>query len=74
MKSGKVALGVLAGLAIGSILGILFAPDSGKRTRNKIMRSGEDLADSVKDKFDQLITKGKNKYEEFKKEAVNVNA
>ena len=74
MKSGKVALGVLAGLAIGSILGILFAPDKGKRTRGKIMDSGEDLVDSMKDKFDKLLSKGKHKYEEIKRDAANVNA
>ena len=74
MKSGKVALGVLAGLAIGSILGILFAPDKGKRTRGKIMDSGEDLVDSMKDKFDKLLSKGKNKYEEIKREAANATA
>jgi gas vesicle protein len=74
MKSGKVALGVLAGLAIGSILGILFAPDKGKRTRGKIMDSGEDLMDSMKDKFDKLISKGKHKYEEIKREAANTTS
>ena len=74
MKSGKVALGVLAGLAIGSILGILFAPDKGKRTRGKIMDSGEDLMDSMKDKFDKLLSKGKHKYEELKKEAANATS
>ena len=74
MKSGKVALGVLAGLAIGSILGILFAPDKGKRTRGKIMDSGEDLVDSMKDKFDKLLSKGKPKYEEIKREAANATA
>ena len=62
---------MLAGLAIGSILGILFAPDKGKRTREKIMESGDDLVDSVKQKYDQLLSKGKNKYDEIRKEVKN---
>lgn len=33
MENGKVLLGVLAGVAVGATLGILFAPDSGTNTR-----------------------------------------
>ena len=36
MKAGKVFLGVLAGVAAGAVLGILFAPDKGSKTRKKI--------------------------------------
>ena len=42
MENGKVLLGVLAGVAVGATLGILFAPDSGTNTRKKIMKKGED--------------------------------
>ena len=36
MKSGKVLLGVLAGAAAGALLGILFAPEKGTKTRKMI--------------------------------------
>lgn len=36
MSTGKLVSGLLAGLAVGSILGILFAPEKGSETRNKI--------------------------------------
>ena len=36
MSTGKVMLGILAGLAAGEALGILFAPDKGSETRKKI--------------------------------------
>jgi gas vesicle protein len=33
MKTDKVILGVLGGIAAGAILGILFAPEKGKRKK-----------------------------------------
>ena len=41
MSSGKILLGVLAGVAAGAILGVLFAPDKGYETRKKIAKSGK---------------------------------
>lgn len=53
-----IALG--AGLAIGGILGVLFAPDKGANTRHKIAENGKKLADQLKHKFKA----GKEKMEE----------
>lgn len=47
MKSGKIILGVLAGLAAGAALGILFAPDKGDKTRKKIAGSAKDLKNKM---------------------------
>lgn len=43
------AIALLAGLAVGAVLGILFAPDSGKKTRERISDKALDLADNAKD-------------------------
>lgn len=54
MSTGKVVLGTLAGLAIGGILGILFAPEKGSVTRQQIMDKGNDYADELKSKYNEF--------------------
>lgn len=66
MSSGKVFLGVLAGVAAGAILGILFAPDKGSVTRKKIVNKGEELADELKEKFDEFVDSMTEKYDKVK--------
>ena len=53
MTKGKALLGVLAGIAAGAALGVLFAPDKGANTRKNIARKGEDLADAINDKIEE---------------------
>lgn len=55
MNTGKVALGVLAGLATGAVLGILFAPEKGSVTRKKIADKGKDSLDGLKTKYNTVI-------------------
>lgn len=56
--SGKVVAALLAGLATGAVLGVLFAPEKGTETREKINDSLADLGDALKERaeeqFDQL--------------------
>ncbi|MBL0305236.1 MAG: YtxH domain-containing protein [Chitinophagaceae bacterium] len=72
MKSGKVFLGILAGLATGAALGILFAPDKGSATRKKISKKGEEYADEFGEKYNEFITGIKNKFVTAKEEAVQL--
>lgn len=69
MNSGKLLLGVLAGVATGAVLGILFAPDKGSNTRKKIQHKGEDYADALKEKFDGLLDAIADKFEDTKAQA-----
>jgi len=55
MESGKLLLGLLAGVAVGAALGILFAPAKGSDTRKKIYDKGEDLTEGLKEKFDEFL-------------------
>ena len=45
----KVVVALLAGLAAGAALGILFAPDAGNETRDKLTDSLKNLGDSIKE-------------------------
>lgn len=69
MNTGKVVLGTLAGLAIGAIAGILFAPEKGSTTRKQIMDKGDDYIDELKSKFDDFVGSLNDKYESTKKDA-----
>lgn len=72
MKSGKVLLGLLAGVAAGALLGILFAPDKGSKTRKQILDKGEDFAGSIKEKIQNAVNTATKSYESSKEEAENL--
>lgn len=68
-NNGKVLLGVLAGVAVGATLGILFAPDKGSNTRKKISKKGEDFAEGLEEQFNAFLESVTQKFEELKQEA-----
>jgi gas vesicle protein len=68
MSTGKVVLGALAGLAIGAIAGILFAPEKGSTTRRQIMDKGEGYVDDLKSKFNEFSDSLTEKYEKTKRD------
>jgi len=57
-ENGKVVAALLAGLAAGAVIGLLFAPEKGSETRDKLNDSLTDLGDVLKERaeeqFDQL--------------------
>jgi gas vesicle protein len=71
MSSGKLVLGLLAGVAVGALAGILFAPAKGSRTRKRILKKGEDYADVLKEKFNDLLETVNEKMEKVKEEVSN---
>lgn len=85
--NSKVVVALLAGLAAGAALGLLFAPEKGSETRDKLNQSLKDFGDSIKDKaadeinnltslkdkvVDSIKTKLRNVEEEYSSEVENV--
>ena len=60
-SSGSVLLSFLLGGVVGAGLALLFAPQSGRETRQKI----KDLTDEVKDKTTEYVKQAKEKAASF---------
>ena len=50
-STGKTLIALASGAAIGAVLGILFAPDKGEKTRQKIKDGYKDLEKDMKSKL-----------------------
>ena len=70
MSSGKVLLALLAGVAAGALLGVLFAPEKGSETRKKISKKGEDYAENLTEKFNEFLAGVKEKFEDVKEKVI----
>src|SRR6187402_3376500 len=66
MNSGKVILGVMAGLAAGAALGVLFAPEKGSVVRRNISDRTNNYTDEIKSKFNTLVDGLSEKYSTLK--------
>jgi gas vesicle protein len=58
----------IRGIAVGFLLGVLYAPDRGEFTRRKISQKATDIKDAVKNTYDTVsntVTKVKNKANEM---------
>lgn len=68
MSKVNVVIGAMAGIAVGALLGVLFAPDKGKETRKKITKKSKGTADSLKNKFNEFIDNISEHFEKVKTE------
>jgi len=59
--SGNSLLALLTGALVGVGIGILFAPDKGTKTREKIKDGFQDAKDDLKQKLDEVSEQLKSK-------------
>lgn len=59
-NNSKIFWGVVTAAATGAVIGMLFAPEQGKKTRKKIKKSANDWATEVLD----ALEKGKGKVQD----------
>ncbi len=62
-RVGDRAAFFLLGAAIGAAAALLMAPESGERTRRKLRRQGEDVADYLIEEGKELVDKCEDLYE-----------
>jgi len=65
-NSGKIVVAHAAGVTLGALLGVLFAPDKGVETRSKLKKKGKKLKEDLQDSTNKL----KDKLNHLKDEVV----
>ena len=72
MASTKSFLSILAGLAAGAAIGILYAPDKGWKTRARVKKAAANGYEDLKDNLGDLGTKVDEKTAEAKETIQNL--
>jgi gas vesicle protein len=62
-SNGDLLKGLIVGGLIGAALGILYAPKSGKETREDIAHKTEELLNKAKEEYEKAVEKSKLAYE-----------
>ena len=71
--TGKIVSAALIGVVVGGALGILFAPAKGSETRKSLLAKGDQLKDSIIEKFSGLMDSQKDSTDDKEKEGSSHN-
>ena len=63
MSKLNMLISVIIGSFVGALLGVLFAPDKGEKTRKQISKKSDEYIDVVKSEFDDFVKNMQKKYE-----------
>lgn len=64
--SSSIVGALIAGIAIGAAIGVLFAPDKGSETRHQLSDKARHLGGTIKDKADVLKSSLQSKADDLK--------
>jgi gas vesicle protein len=62
-KSGDFMAGLIVGGLLGAVIGILYAPKSGRETREEIGQKTDELLAKVKEEYEYAAEKSRKAYE-----------
>lgn len=62
-RAGDFLKGLVIGGLAGAVIGILYAPKSGKETREEIGKKAEELLAKAKEEYEQALEKSRKTYE-----------
>ena len=74
MESDKVVVGILAGVAIGALVGVLYAPAKGSKTRKRVINKANAYKDDLRSKIEDLVDDVSEQYDSLLGEAHNANS
>lgn len=57
--------GILVGLAIGAVVGILLAPDNGKKTRQKLSSDSDSFFKDLQDQLQSGLNNIRSQYNDY---------
>lgn len=57
--------GILVGLAVGAVVGLLLAPESGKKARKKITSESDSFFKDLQDQLQSGLENIKNQYNDY---------
>jgi gas vesicle protein len=57
--------GILVGLALGAVVGVLLAPESGKKTRKRISSETDSFFKDLQDQLQTGLDSIRNQYEDY---------
>jgi gas vesicle protein len=62
-KNGDFIAGLIVGGLIGAVIGILYAPKSGRETREELGRKADEILSKAKEEYEHAVEKSRKAYE-----------